>query len=118
MPIWVVFLNTTRELSLGEVYLIAGVGWIVQAVSEVPTGAFADTYGRKVTLMVGSVMLALGLFLLAALTGFGGLLIAFILLAAVCVLPLALAFPLRSLAAAEPAVPIIGATGTTASGEW
>lgn len=78
MPIWVVFLNTDRHLSLGQVYLIAGAGWVVQAVAEVPTGALADTYGRKVTLITGSLTLAVGLFLLAALTGFNGLLAAYL----------------------------------------
>jgi MFS family permease len=78
MPIWVVFLHTDRHLSLGQIYLIAGAGWAVQAVAEVPTGALADTYGRRVSLIAGSVTLAVGLFLLAALTGFGGLLTAYL----------------------------------------
>jgi MFS family permease len=82
MPIWVVFLNTDRHLTLGRVYLIAGAEWVIQAVAEVPTGALADTYGRKVTLVAGSLTLALGLLLLATLNGFSGLLIAYLFWAA------------------------------------
>ena len=82
MPIWVVFLHSDRQLTLSEVYLIAGVGWAIQAIAEVPSGALADTYGRKVTLITGGIVLALGLFLLATLTGFTGLLVAYIFWAA------------------------------------
>lgn len=82
MPIWVVFLHSDRHLTLGEVYLIAGAGWVVQAGAEVPTGALADAYGRKATLVAGGLVLALGLSLLAALDGFGGLLAAYLFWAA------------------------------------
>lgn len=78
MPIWVVFLNTDRQLSLSQVYLIAGAGWMVNAIAEVPSGAMADTYGRKVTLITGCLVLAVGLFLLATLTGFAALLVAYL----------------------------------------
>lgn len=78
MPIWVVYMNTGRGLTLSEVYLIAGIGWIVQAVAEVPTGAVSDTYGRKASLIMGAGVLAFGLTLFAVLPGFGGQLIAYV----------------------------------------
>ncbi len=76
MPIWVVFLHDDRHLTFSEVYLMAGVGWVMQSVAEIPTGALSDTYGRKVTLIAGGMVLALGLLLLALLTSFTGLLLA------------------------------------------
>lgn len=82
MPIWVVFLNTDRHLTLGEVYLIAGAGWVIQALAEVPTGALSDTYGRRAVLVLGGLTLAAGLGLLALLDTFAGLLIAYLLWAA------------------------------------
>ncbi len=82
MPIWIVFLNTDRHLPFGQIYLIAGIGWVVQAMAEIPTGALADTYGRKVTLIVGGLTLSVGLIMLATLSGLGGLLIAYLFWAA------------------------------------
>ena len=58
MPIWVVYMNTGRGLSLTQVFLIAGIGWVVQAAAELPSGAISDTYGRKATLVVGAAVLA------------------------------------------------------------
>jgi MFS family permease len=78
MPIWVVYMNTGRGLSLSEVYVIAGIGWVIQAFAEVPTGAFSDTYGRKATLLMGASVLAAGLTLFALLPGFTGQLIAYL----------------------------------------
>ncbi len=49
MPIWVVFLNQDAGLTLSEVFLIAGMGWLIQAVGEVPSGAISDAYGRRAT---------------------------------------------------------------------
>ncbi|GIF46422.1 putative MFS family arabinose efflux permease [Asanoa ferruginea] len=72
MPIWIVFLEHDRHLTLTEIYVIAGAGWIVQAVSDVPLGVFADTFGRRVTLISGTVLLAIGLGSLAVLPGFWG----------------------------------------------
>jgi MFS family permease len=72
MPIWIVFLHNDRHLSLAQILLIAGVGWIVQAAADVPLGVFADAFGRKVTVLTGTCVLAVGLALLAVLPGFFG----------------------------------------------
>ena len=79
MPIWVIFLTDNRGLSLGTGYLIAGAGWVVMAVAEVPTGILSDVAGRRMTLAAGGLVLATGLFLLAVLSGFAGLLVAYLL---------------------------------------
>ncbi|HTU73926.1 MAG TPA: MFS transporter [Trebonia sp.] len=72
MPIWIVFLHNDRHLSLGQILLIAGVGWIMQAAADVPLGVFADAFGRKVTVLTGTCVLTVGLALLAVLPGFYG----------------------------------------------
>jgi MFS family permease len=72
MPIWIVFLHNDRHLSLAQILLIAGVGWIVQAAADVPLGVFADAFGRKVTVLTGTCVLTVGLALLAVLPGFFG----------------------------------------------
>lgn len=78
MPVWIVFLNVDRGLTLPEIFLIAGIGWVVQAVSEVPTGAVADAFGRKVTLAAGTTLLAAGMAALALAPGFAGVAIGYL----------------------------------------
>lgn len=78
MPIWVVYMAEGRHLTLSEVYLIAGVGWIVQAAAEIPTGVISDSYGRRTTLVLGAFTVAAGLFLFAMLPGFAGQLAAYV----------------------------------------
>jgi MFS family permease len=72
MPIWIIFLSTDRGLSLSQIYVIAGVGWVVQAVSDIPTGALADAFGRKVTVLTGTVLLAIGLAVLGGVPNLAG----------------------------------------------
>jgi MFS family permease len=72
MPIWIVFLSTDRGLSLSQIYVIAGVGWVIQAVSDIPTGALADAFGRKVTVLTGTVLLAIGLAVLGGVPNLAG----------------------------------------------
>lgn len=73
LPVWIVFLHADRHLTLAQIYLIAGVGWIVQATADVPLGAIADAVGRKVTIVSGTCLLTVGLALLAVLPGFLGM---------------------------------------------
>jgi len=65
LPIWVLYLQQERHLTLGQVTALDAPFWLVVVVAEVPTGAFADRYGRRTSLVVGSVVLA------AAYTVFG-----------------------------------------------
>jgi MFS family permease len=79
MPIWIVFLEVDRHLTLSEVYLIAGVGWVVQAVADIPAGALADVFGRKVTVVCGTGLLTVGLAVLATVPGLGGVAVGYLL---------------------------------------
>ncbi|MDQ3514694.1 MAG: MFS transporter [Chloroflexota bacterium] len=66
MPIWIVFFER-RGLSLGEIGMLEFVAIVLLAVSEVPTGTVADTWGRKTSLVIGATLQ--GLALLGLLTG-------------------------------------------------
>ncbi len=66
MPIWIVFFER-RGLSLGEIGMLEFVAIVLLAVSEVPTGTVADTWGRKTSLVIGAALQ--GLALLGLLTG-------------------------------------------------
>lgn len=66
MPVWVIFLQERHAITLTQVTLVDFAFWITMAVTEVPTGAVADTIGRKPSLLIG-VLLAVGSVLLFGL---------------------------------------------------
>jgi MFS family permease len=57
-PIWVIYLRDERGLSFFEITTLDALFFLTQVVMEVPTGAFADRFGRKTSLVAGSIMLA------------------------------------------------------------
>lgn len=65
LPIWVIFLQTAHGLSLTQVTLVDLAFWLTVAVGEVPTGAVADTYGRKPSLIIGVLLSAASISLFA-----------------------------------------------------
>lgn len=79
--IWVLYLTEERGITLGQVVLFEAVFAAVVVVGEVPTGMVADRFGRRASLVLGSVavvaaFLAFGLspflwMLLVAYTLFG-----------------------------------------------
>lgn len=59
VPIWVVYLQVERGLSLAQIAILDAPFFLTQVLMEVPTGGFADRFGRRASLMVGSVMFSL-----------------------------------------------------------
>lgn len=57
-PIWVVYLQEERGLSLQQVTAMEGPFWLATVLLEVPTGAVADRFGRKVSLSLGALVYA------------------------------------------------------------
>lgn len=53
-PIWVIYLTDFRGFSLTQVSGLEALFWVVIVFSEVPTGAVADRFGRKLSLMLGA----------------------------------------------------------------
>ena len=64
-PIWVIFLQEARGFSLTQVTLIDLAFWLTVAFGEIPTGAVADTWGRKPSLMVGVILTLIAIVLFA-----------------------------------------------------
>jgi MFS family permease len=62
-PIWVIYLQKERDLSLTQITLLDTPFFLLIVFAEVPTGAIADRYGRRVSLMLGSFMFALAVFI-------------------------------------------------------
>jgi len=56
LPVWVVFLQNAHGLSLTQVTLLDSAFWLTMVLTEVPTGAVADTLGRKHSQIIGMVL--------------------------------------------------------------
>jgi MFS family permease len=54
---WVIYLQRLHGLSLTQVTFVDVAFWIAATLGEVPTGVVADSYGRKVSLAIGSAIL-------------------------------------------------------------
>jgi MFS family permease len=57
LPIWVIFVQQKHGFSLTQVTLLNVAFWLTMAAGEIPTGAVADVFGRKRSLLI-AVMLA------------------------------------------------------------
>ncbi len=56
LPVWVIFMQDKFGLNLTQVTLNDSAFWITMALTEVPTGAVADTWGRKQSQVIGMVI--------------------------------------------------------------
>ncbi|MGE0227951.1 MAG: MFS transporter [Dehalococcoidia bacterium] len=70
LVIWVVYLTDYRDLTLVQVGLMEGLFWLIKLATEVPTGAFADRFGRRLTFMTGFTLEAAGVALFAVAADF------------------------------------------------
>ncbi len=61
-PIWVIYLQRERGLSLTQITALDAPFFLAQIVAEVPTGAFADRFGRKLSLILGSFTFGAAIF--------------------------------------------------------
>ena len=75
LPIWVIYLQDNHGLSLTEVTIIDFAFWMTMALSEIPTGAVADTIGRKQSILIGLSLSAISVILFALAPSFTVLLI-------------------------------------------
>ncbi len=62
-PLWVVYLQEMRGLSLTQVTILDAPFWLIIVVAQVPTGAVADRWGRKWALLLGTVSFTAGIIL-------------------------------------------------------
>ena len=63
LSIYVIYLQQKRGLSLTQVGLMDGIFWIAMALGEIPTGVVADRFGRKISLLIGTIISCLGFLL-------------------------------------------------------
>ena len=53
MPIWMIYLIDGRGMSITQVAAMESIFWITIVIAEVPTGAIADRWGRRISLCLG-----------------------------------------------------------------
>src|SRR5712692_9070433 len=58
LPIWVLYLQEERGLTLAQITALDAPFWLINVLAQVPTGAFADRYGRKRAMLAGCVVLS------------------------------------------------------------
>jgi len=69
-PIWVLYLRDERGLSLAQITLLEVPLFLLIVFAEVPTGAVADRFGRRFSLLLSSAILALALFVYGIATSY------------------------------------------------
>ena len=79
MPIIVLFFES-KALSLTQIMILQGTYSLFVALFEIPSGFFADIYGRKNSILIGSIFLFLGYVIFSFFSGFNEFLFAEILL--------------------------------------
>ncbi len=62
IPIWIIYLQEQRGLSLTEITFLDAPFFLSQVLAEVPTGALADRFGRKTSLLLGGAVVTIGVF--------------------------------------------------------
>ncbi len=79
MAIWILYLLDFRGLTLAQVGIMEGVFWAMTMILEVPTGAFADRYGRKLSFLAAATIEGAGILAFAFAANFPLLLLSYIL---------------------------------------
>ena len=81
VPVWIIFLQDERGLSLTQVGLMEAVFWVSMMLFEVPTGAVADRFGRRTSLALGGFLFTGGTVFFVLADGFVGLAISYVIMA-------------------------------------
>jgi MFS family permease len=79
LPIWVLYLQEMRGLSLTQVTVLEAPFWLVIILSEVPTGAVADRWGRKISLLLGCLTYSVSIFIFGIAEGFPLLMLSYLI---------------------------------------
>ena len=81
MPIWVIYLQEFRGMSLTQISKIESIFWLTVVLAEVPTGAVADRWGRRTSLVMGGACFCLGSVVFAFSSTYVVLLAAYVMVA-------------------------------------
>lgn len=76
--VWVLYL-AFRGMSLMQIGILEGIFHITGMLFEIPSGAFADLLGRRKSLIIGRVCIAVSCIIMMLSASFGGFAFAFVL---------------------------------------
>lgn len=77
IPIWIVFYQ--QRITTVQISLLVAVQYASQLILELPTGALADIFGRKWSVVAGHMAWAAAAIMLLMSRGFGGMFVAVII---------------------------------------
>src|SRR3989304_8611871 len=69
-PIWVVYLQKDRGLSLTQITGLETVFWLMMFGAQVPSGAVADRWARRGALFLASAFMAVGILVFGLATNY------------------------------------------------
>jgi len=78
MPFLVIFFNNIG-LTFKQISTLLAILFISPIMFEVPTGAFADAYGRKFSVIIGDFFFGLTIFIIPLIKNYNGLILIFLL---------------------------------------
>src|SRR4051812_21577355 len=76
-PIWVIYLLRDRGLSFTQITLLDTPFFVLIVLAEVPTGAVADRFGRRTSLMLASSLFAVAIFVFGIANNYAIILVSY-----------------------------------------
>ena len=76
-PIWVIYLLRERHLSFTQITLLDTPFFILIVLAEIPTGAVADRFGRRTSLMFASTLFAVAVFVFGMAQNYAVILVSY-----------------------------------------
>lgn len=78
LPIWVLYLRDEKGFSLTQINLLDTPFFLLIVLAEVPTGAIADRFGRRTSLMLGAAFFAVAVFVFGIADNFVVIMISYV----------------------------------------
>lgn len=78
-PVYVVFFQEVRGFSLTQIGILDSIFWLSIALGELPTGIIADRYGRKNSVLLGTILYTGAVWVYANAASFGVIAVSMVL---------------------------------------
>lgn len=78
LPIWVLYLRDERGFSLTQINLLDTPFFLLIVVAEVPTGAIADRFGRRTSLLLGGAFFSVAVFVFGIADNFAIIMVSYV----------------------------------------
>lgn len=78
LPIWVLYLRDERGFSLMQINLLDTPFFLLIVIAEVPTGAIADRFGRRTSLILGAAFFSVAIFVFGIADNFAIIMVSYV----------------------------------------